>query len=97
MGFFGDMRSIRRIYDRLSVIEPLYTQLQRKLCTNYGVPEIKSLAMQINSELKLLTSDIENAPDSVKIANYQFLGRNVPLSMIIKGVYETIQPCLMMV
>lgn len=97
MGFFGDMRSIRKIYNRLNIIESLYVQLQRKLCGNCNVPEIKSLAMQINSELKLLASEIEKAPDSAKIANYKFLGHNAPLYEIVKGIYETIQPCLMMI
>ncbi len=95
MGFFGDMRSIKKIYGRLNTIEPLYTALERNLSMG-NIVEIKKLAILIDSELKQLTTEIANAPNSVKCANFQFLGRNSSLYIIVKGIYETVQPCLMM-
>lgn len=95
MGFFEDMRSIKKIYGRLNTIEPLYTALERNLSTG-NIAEIKRLARLIDSELKQLTIEITNASNSVKCANFQFLGRNTSLGIIVKGIYETVQPCLMM-
>lgn len=95
MGFFGDMRSIKKIYGRLNTIEPLYTALERNLSIG-NISELKRLAISIDAELKLLATEIEKAPDSVKCANFQFLGRNASLFIIIKGIYDTVQPCLML-
>ena len=95
MGFFEDMRSIKKIYGRLNTIEPLYTSLERNLSIG-NIAEIKRLAILIDSELNLLTTEIATAPNSVQCANFQFLGRNTSLYIIVKDIYETVQPCLIM-
>lgn len=95
MGFFGSMKSIRSIYAKLNEIEPMFTSMERTLSRG-DVHGAKILAFRINTALNDLTAELETVPNSVQCAEFRFLGSNYPIYHIVRGIRETIQPCLLL-
>lgn len=93
MGFFGSMKSIQSIYERLNKIEPKFISMidADARGDSHGS---KLLAIEINTELFNLTTEVNSAPNSVQCAEFRFLGSDYPIYHIIKGLREAIQPCL---
>lgn len=91
MGFFGNMKSINRIYGLLQEIEPLMASLAEISQSNSTDKQMAiALAGKIRGYLNELISIVQDAGNTVKCADFQFMGRKYRIEYIIAAITEII-------
>lgn len=83
MGFFGSFNAIGKIYGHLRKIEPMFNEIivgrramtDRTYCNN--------LAQNIMTELNAVRRIIESSGNTVKCADFQFMGSTKSIYQII--------------
>ena len=81
MGFFGNFNSIGKIYGHLRKIEPIFNEIMVGQRAAIDKTYCNSLAHNIIAEISELRKLVESSGNTVKCANYQFMGS-------IKSIYH---------
>lgn len=90
MGFFGDYRAIGKIYGHLRKLEPILSNLIGGQQAMIDSAYTNILASQIISELNEIKSIVETTGNTVKCADFQFMGST-------KSIYQIIADTEMLV
>ena len=89
MGFFGNMRSINRIYALLREIEPLMVSLTEMSQHNTSDRQLTlALANKMCKLKNELTDVVRNAGNTVRCADFQFMGGKYRIDDIIAAISE---------
>lgn len=83
MGFFGSFNAIGKIYSHLRKIEPMFNEI---MCGQRAMADrsyCNSLAFIINAELNSIRKIVESSGNSVKCADFQFMGSTKSIYQII--------------
>lgn len=89
MGFFGNMRSINKVYRLLEEIEPLMAALSDMAQSNSSDRQLMiALSRKIRILLNELISIAQNAGNTVKCADFQFMGGKYRIDYIIAAISE---------
>lgn len=91
MWFFSSMNSIGKIYDQLKVIEQLLIELRVKGENSFNKEITRRLISEIESHMASLQSIVDESSNSVKCADFQFLGEKRRIGDIIWGVTEMLK------
>ena len=91
MGFFGNMRSINKIYKLLEEIEPLLASLSDMAQSSSQDRQLMvTLSGTIRVLLNELVSIVNDAGNTVKCADFQFMGGKYRIDYIIAAISEII-------
>lgn len=91
MGFFGNMRSINKIYRLLEDIEPLMATLLDMAQSNSSDRQLMvALSGKIRILLNELISITKDAGNTVRCADFQFMGGKHRIDYIIAAISEII-------
>ncbi len=83
MGFFGSFNAIGKIYSHLRKIEPMFNELMVGQRAMNSREYSNVLASQILTELSEVKRIVESSGNTVKCANFQFMGANKSIYQII--------------
>lgn len=91
MGFFGNMMSINKIYRLLEDIEPLMATLLDMAQSNSSD---RQLMVALSGKIRILLNELisinKNAGNTVRCADFQFMGGKHRIDYIIAAVSEII-------
>lgn len=95
MGIFGDMRSIKKIYDLLAVLEKeLVNYVGNAQSTSFirdNRAFLASQEAQINNNLYELMSIVDKSGDTVKCADFLFMEEKHRIGQIIFGITKLME------
>lgn len=83
MGFFGSFNTIGKIYSHLRKIEPMLNELMVGQRAMYNRDYTNILASNILNELAEVRRIVESAGNTVKCADFQFMGSNKSIYQIL--------------
>lgn len=83
MGFFGSFNSVGKIYGHLRKIEPMFNAILVSQRAKTDRAYCNSLASQIMAELDEVKKIVESSGNTVKCADFQFMGSTKSIYQII--------------
>ena len=83
MGFFGSFNAVGKIYGHLRKIEPMFNAIIGGQRARTDRAYCDSLASQIMGELDAVKKIVESSGNTVKCANFQFMGSTKSIYQII--------------
>lgn len=92
MGFFGDMRSINKIYGLLNEIEPLMLLIGEMAHSNSSD---RQLLIETANKIRIYLNELirvnQNAGNTVQCADFQFMGGKYRIGYIITAISEVVK------
>lgn len=83
MGIFGNFNAIGKIYEHLRKIEPMYNAIMVSQRARTDRAYCNSLGSQIKMELNTIKGIVESSGNTVKCADFQFMGSKKSIYQII--------------
>lgn len=83
MGFLGSFNAIGKIYGHLRNIEPMFNEIMVGQRAMTDRPYCNTLAQNIMTELNVVRRMIESSGNTVKCADFQFMGSTKSIYQII--------------
>ncbi len=86
MGIFGSFNAIGKIYGHLREIEPMFNDIMVNPRASTDRSYCNSLAKRIITELDAIKRIVESAGNTVKCADFQFMGSKKSIYQIMADV-----------
>ena len=86
MGFFGNFNAVGKIYGHLRKIEPMFNAIIVSQRARNDRTYCNFLASQIMTELAAVKKIVESSGNTVKCADFQFMGSTKSIYIIISDI-----------